>query len=81
MTYRRLMLAVEASQRSAWNHTAMICATIANVNRKPGSAAIDPRVFHPLEKEAAAGGGNAIDVDAETVGAIGRMFKKLKEGY
>lgn len=58
----------------------MVCATIANVNRKPGSAAIDPRVFHPMEKEAAAGG-NAIDVDAETVGAIGRMFKKMKEGY
>lgn len=57
----------------------MLCAVTVMVNSKAG-AKIDPRQFHPLERDAAAAG-TSIDVDAETVGAIGKMFRKQKQGY
>ena len=53
----------------------MLCATLANIHRREGSPPIDPRVFHPMERDTA---GGAIDVDAETVGAIGKMFEGMK---
>jgi hypothetical protein len=70
---------VESVQRSAWNHTAMICATMANIHRKPDSPEIHPHVFHPMERAEATSSG--LDVDADLAGHIGRMFKKQNQGY
>lgn len=57
----------------------MICATLANLHRAPGSPGIDPRSFHPMERDQAQGAG--MDVDADSVGMIGEMFEGMKEGY
>ena len=35
--------------REAWDHTSMLLALIANVNRAPESSAVSAAYFHPFE--------------------------------
>jgi hypothetical protein len=55
----------------------MQCAVAVMCASKPGTK-VDPRLFHPMEKDTA--GGGAIDVDVETVGAIGKMLSRQRRG-
>lgn len=40
-----------ARSESLWNHTAVLQALIANVNRDPKSAPFEPSDFHPFARE------------------------------
>jgi hypothetical protein len=38
----------EAIRRDEWDRTAMICKTIADVNRPPNAQPYSPEIFHPM---------------------------------
>ena len=51
LTIRELLEMTEGRSRSLWGHTSAIVATILNVNRPKGKAAIKPEAVNPWESK------------------------------
>ena len=49
LTLRELVSMAEGRSRSLWGHTSVVVATILNVNRPKGKAAIRPNAVNPWE--------------------------------
>ena len=48
-TYGQLVMMATAHEKSAWNHTSSIVATLCNANRAKGKAAVKPEDIHPYK--------------------------------
>ena len=67
LTIRELLEMSEGRSRSLWGHTSAIVATILNVNRPKGKAAIRPDAVNPWENRKAGGRRIRITKDNITV--------------
>jgi hypothetical protein len=60
-----------------WDRASLVAAMIANVNRKPGSAAIQPSRFNPL-RNAGQTAGHGTRLTADNIGALKVFLQPIR---
>ncbi len=68
LTIRELLEMTEGRSRSLWGHTSAIVATVLNVNRPKGKAAIRPDAVNPWECKKT--GGQRIALTKQNIAAL-----------
>ena len=75
LTLRELAQMYEGRSREAWEHTSLLVATILNVNRAKGRAAIKPSAVNPWE---CGSGGRRIAVTRDNIGQLKQLLPNRK---
>ncbi len=70
-TLRELAQMYEGRSRERWEHTSLVVATILNVNRAKGRAAIKPSAVNPWECGA---GGRRIALRRDNIGELKKLL-------